>query len=153
MTVYYYLEQPTGRNPKGRIVVPSISGIKARIDHLSKLSQTPITNGMSYSLELSRLKMILAAYEKQEADRVTISKERAEEILSLTTFMGSIKMAFVGRRGAQSKGSDMFDPRGVTEREDALIEALGDLLPDSMSYSDLVRYIAKNGYDLSKVDV
>lgn len=62
----YYFQQPTGKNPYGKLVIPDLEAFKAKVERLENLGKSPVTNAFSYSMEASMLKVILALYEKQE---------------------------------------------------------------------------------------
>lgn len=72
-----------------------------------------------------------------------MTKKRAHEILVTQTSMGSLKYAFVGRRGVSSKDSPLFDPNGITESEDVEIRDIWQKMPGHKSYRDAIVRIAR----------
>lgn len=75
---------------------------------------------------------------------MTINKERAIELLGLSN-MGSLRKAFVGSRGVNSKTSPLYHPNGISEQEDMEIRKLWDQMPGHTSYADALRKLAKGG--------
>jgi hypothetical protein len=73
-----------------------------------------------------------------------MTKQRAQQILNMATY-GSLKKAFLGRKGAVSLSSPSYHADGITEKEDNEIRALWSKLSGNTSYADVVRKLAKYG--------
>lgn len=71
-----------------------------------------------------------------------MTKERAKELLSLSS-LGSLRMAFIGSRGANSYESALYHPKGITQKEDQEIRDLWDKMAGHTSYADALRKLAK----------
>jgi len=62
----WYWQYPTIRNPYKKIVIPDLKAFKEKLARLESLSQTPVTNAFSYSMEAAAMRVILELYNKQE---------------------------------------------------------------------------------------
>lgn len=67
---------------------------------------------------------------------------RAKELLAMATY-GSLKYAFVGRKGVASKSHINFDVDGISESEDAEIRAIWNTMSGNTSYADALCKIAR----------
>lgn len=76
---------------------------------------------------------------------------RAKELLGMASF-GSLKYAFVGRRGASDRSSANFDPKGITVREDKDIRDVWKIMSSNASYADALRAISRNR-ELTKLEI
>ena len=74
-----------------------------------------------------------------------MTKERAKQLLAMTSHGGSVKRAFFGRKGVESKTHANYDVNGITEAEDGYIRSLWNQFSDETSYADILRKIARYG--------
>lgn len=76
---------------------------------------------------------------------------RAKQLLGMAKY-GSLKYAFVGRFGVETKDSVNFHVDGITESEDADIRGVWKMMSGNSSYSDALRAISRNR-EVTKLEV